>query len=109
MGMRRLGEAAVDLGDAFVEVGERKRGVAVIVRHGVAGDDDAGPAAGALAHIVDVAFGRQAVAGLKVRRVARVHHAVLQGVGADLQGREEMGKDLGHRATPRWTRTAPGA
>ena len=79
------GHALVSLDDAVVEARQRKRDVAIEMRDGMAGDDDRNATLGALAQVVDVLFGRYAVAGLEMRGMAGIHEAVLEGQRADAQ------------------------
>ena len=89
--------------DALVVARERERHLAVVVRHGVPRHHDPGPALRPLSDVVHVALRGEAVSGLEVRGVPRVHDPVLERVPPDGDGAEEMRKRIGHDGSPSTT------
>ena len=92
----------VSRNDPVVVARERQRHFTVVVGHGVTGDHDSHPALRPLADVVSIALGRQPVPGLEVGGMARVHDAVLEGVPANRDRREEVRKRRRHVPTPEY-------
>ena len=98
--MHGVGDPPIDRNDAVMEIREGQRRLAVIHRHRMPGDDDAGAAFRPLAQIVDIGVRRRAVRRLVVRGVPGIHDPVAERVAADGERAEQVGKGLGHPAAP---------
>ena len=74
--MSSLGEALIDWSYPIVIIGQRQRGIAIIVGHRMASDNYTGTPLCAFSYIVNITIRGQAIAGLKMCRVTSVHDAV---------------------------------